>query len=89
MTLKNLKPAVGIVVTNLMFLLKANDPSGYNKSEGLNETCARLSEDFVLQCLNFPQSKAMLGGILKKLMMDSSKLHSNMKTIVSGTKDAI
>ena len=84
MTLKNIKPAIGIVATNLMFLLKMNDPNGINKAEATNETCARLSEDFILHCLNFPQSKAALGAILKKLMMDTTKLHQNMKIIISG-----
>ena len=84
--LKNIKPSIGIIVTNLMFLLKSTDPNGFNKTEGLNETCARLSEDFVLQCMNFPQSKAALGSILKKLMSDATKLHSNMKTVLSGKK---
>lgn len=83
--LKNIKPTIGVVVTNLMFLMKINDPNGFNKSEGLNEACARLSEDFVLQCMNFPQSKAALGSILKKMMADTTKLHSNLKTIISGT----
>lgn len=85
MVLKNVKPAIGVIVTNLMFLLKHNDPNGFNKAEGFPEACARLSEEFVLQCLNFPQSKAMLCSILKKLMMDTTKLHSNMKTVVTGT----
>ena len=84
MVLKNVKPAVGLVVTNLMYLLKHNDPNGFNKAEGFPEACARLSEEFVLQCLNFPQSKAVLCSILKKLMMDTTKLHSNMKAVVTG-----
>ena len=81
--LRNIKPAVGCVVTNMMNLCKSTNPAASNSKSG-TEDFGRIAEDFVLECMNHPSSKAVLCNILKKLLMDTSRQNANLKLILSG-----
>ena len=87
--LKNIKPAVGVIVANMIHMMNQQDPTGMKSTGGNAETCGRIAEDFVLQAMNFPATKATLCAILKKLLLNCNKMYTNNKKIVSGKRHSI
>ena len=80
--LKNLKPALGVVCANLMFLEKTPCPSGVNKLD--TEVIAKYADDFTTTLLNHPATKTALGSILKRMLLDLGRHQSTSKKVLSG-----
>ena len=77
-----MKPALGVVAANLMYLTNQKDIVGAEVKN--NAAYVRMADDFILQAMNFPQSKAALCQILKKLLMDSARQKENQDRILKG-----
>ena len=80
--LKNIKPVLGVVVTNMIFLTNQKDPSGFET--WTNENGIKFADDFVLLAMNHPKSKAAMCSMLKKLLGDAHKQNANTKLILKG-----
>ena len=80
--LKNLKPAMGVLVSNLMYLEKTPCPTGLSKNDP--EMCAKFANDFCDTILNHPQSKAALAAVLKKMLLDSARQKVASRAVLSG-----
>ena len=80
--LKNIKPILGLVVTNMIYLANQKDPTGIET--WTNENGIKFADDFVLLAMNHPRSKAAVCSMLKKLLSDAHKQNSNMKLILKG-----
>ena len=82
--LKNVKPCIGNVVSNLMFLNKA--PGILGEGSFSEEKMQQMSEKMFETVLNHPTTKEGLVAIVRAMMSDGNKLHLAMKKI---TKEAI
>ena len=83
--LRNIKPAVGIIVTNMIYMINQQDPTGLKNGGGNAEACGKIAENFVLTCMNHPSTKATLCAILKKLLLNCNKMHANNNKILNGS----
>ena len=84
--LRNIKPVLGTVVTNLMFLLEQKDPTGIDT--WTKESGTKFADDFILTAMNHPQSKAALCATLKKLLTDSHKQNETAKLLMKGMNNS-
>ena len=80
--LKNLKPALGVICANLMYLEKTPCPSGVTKVDA--EAVGKYADDFMMTLLNHPSTKAALGSILKRMLLDLGRHQSTTKRVLSG-----
>ena len=80
--LKNLKPALGVLCANLMFLEKTPCPSGVNKVDA--DAVSKYAEDLMNTLLNHPSTKAALGSILKRMLLDLGRHQVTTKRVLSG-----
>ena len=80
--LKNIRPAIGTMVANLMFLESAKCPSGMEKYEPA--VCTKFADDLCITLLNHPNTKSALAAILKKMLMDLGRHNVTTKAVLSG-----
>lgn len=80
--LKNLKPALGIICSNLMFLEKTACPSGMTRADA--DACNRMADDFTLTLINHPSTKAALGSILKRMLVDLGRHRTTSRRVLTG-----
>ena len=81
-TIKNIKPSMGVLCSNLMFLEKTQCPSGILKNDPF--ACANIAEEFCGTLLNFPQTKSALSAILRKLLLEQARHYVTTKKLLSG-----
>ena len=82
--LKNLRPALGVICANMMFLEKTPCPSGVNKVDA--EAVAKQVDDMLMTLLNHPSTKSALGSILKRMLLDLGRHQVTTKRILTGIK---
>ena len=82
--IKNIKPCLGNVASNLMFLNKM--PGILGEDDLSEDKMLKMSERMFETVLNFPTTKEGLVAITRKMMSDGNKLHVAMRMI---TKEAI
>ena len=81
--LKNLRPALGVICANLMYLEKTPCPSGVTKVDA--EVVAKYVDDMLMTLLNHPSTKSAIGAILKRMLLDLGRHQVTTKRVLSGT----
>ena len=71
-----------MITANLMYLTNQKDTIGTEAKN--NAAYCKMADDFILQAMNFPQSKAALCQVLKKLLMDVDRQKENTNRILKG-----
>ena len=82
--LKNLRPALGVICANLMYLEKTPCPSGVNKVDA--EVVAKYVDDMLMTLLNHPSTKSAIGAILKRMLLDLGRHQVTTKRVLSGKR---
>ena len=79
--LRNVMPCMGNMVGNLMYLNRICNPIGKGTHD--DQKIEQMAEEMMELILNHPMTKDGLVNIVRKLMTDTNKLHSAMKTVVA------